>query len=282
MSTIKKIDTHDENIVKDYIYQNFWGCVEIAKIFDKNGCKNRLTDKNSGDFFGFFTEDETLEGLFVFTNNKRFLLHYINPDVTKKVDLLKAIKLYKPEYMSGPSELVEPVWQMFERTVKRYKYSKSMYMILDHYQDLLDDFEVDDNVREANEKDALNQTRFFLELEKHFGRNHMTINQIQSRIKDRIGKKEYLVVDDGSRLLAQGFVEDKIKAFSQIGGVYTSPKSRGQGYGRQIVKHLSYYIIDQGNIPILAVLKDNVSAISVYEALGYSGKKDFSIIEIEF
>lgn len=282
MSTIKKMTPHDEDLVKGYIYQNFWGCIEIAKIFDKNGCRNRLADKNSGDFFGFFSDDETLEGLFVFTNNKRFLLHYINTDVTKKVDLLKAIKYYKPEYMSGAADLVEPVWLMFERTVKRYKYSNSMYMILDQYQDLLDDFEPDPLVREADSKDALNQTRFFLELEKHFGRNHMTINQMQSRIKDRMGKKEYLVIDDGIRLVAQGFVEDKIKAFSQIGGVYTSPKFRGNGYGKQIVSGLSYYILEQGNIPILAVLKDNTPAISVYEDLGYSAKKDFSIVEIEF
>lgn len=282
MSTIKKIEKNDQNLVKDYIYNNFWGCIEIAKIFDKNGCNNRLTDKNSGDFLGFFSDDETLEGLFVFTNNKRFLLHYLNKDVTKKVDLLKAIKLYKPEFMSGVSDMVDAVWQMFERTVKRYKYSKSMYMVLDNHQDLMDDFLPDDRIREANEKDAMSQTRFFLELEKHFKRNHMTINQMQTRIKSRMGKNEYLVIEDGSSLTAQGFVEDKINAFSQIGGVYTTPKFRGHGYGKKIVEHLSYHIIDKGSIPILAVLKDNSPAIHVYETLGFSEKKDFSIIEIEF
>ncbi len=281
MGIIKKISEKEHEIVKHYIYQNFWGCIEIAKVFDKNGCKNRLSEKNSGDFFGFYNE-EVLEGLFVFTNNKRFLLHYKNSDVTKKVDLLKTIKYYKPEFMSGPKEQVKPIWQMFERTVKRYKYSNSMYMVFDNYQKMMSTFESDELIREANETDAKSQTRFFLELEKHFKRNHMTINQMQYRIKERMGQKEYLVIDDGIRVISQGFVEDKIKAFSQIGGVYTTPKFRGNGYGKKIVEHLSYHIIDQGNIPILAVLKDNTPAISVYENLGFRAKTDFSIVEIEF
>ena len=282
LSSIKKLTQTDHEIVKSYIYQNFWGCIEIAKVFDKNGLKNKLSDKNSGDFLGFFTDENNLEGVFVFTNNKRFLLHVKNKDVTKKVDLLKAIKYYKPEFMSGPSEHVKMVWQMFERTVKRYKYSNSMYMVLEDYQTLLNEFKEDKSIKEATKADAKEQIKFFLELEKHFGRNHMTINQLQNRIVERIGLKEYLVIDDGIRVVAQGFVEDKIKAFSQIGGIYTSPKFRNNGFARNIVEHLSYYTIQKGNIPILAVLKDNGSAIKVYESLQFKAKVDFSIIELEF
>jgi len=282
LSSIKKLTQSDHEIVKSYIYQNFWGCIEIAKVFDKNGLKNKLSDKNSGDFLGFFTDENNLEGIFVFTNNRRFLLHVKNSDVTKKVDLLKAIKYYKPEFMSGPSEHVKMVWHMFERTVKRYKYSNSMYMVLEDYQTLLNQFKENESIREASKADAKEQIKFFLELEKHFGRNHMTINQLQNRIVERIGLKEYLVIDDGIRVVAQGFVEDKIKAFSQIGGIYTTPKFRNNGYARSIVEHLSYYAIQNGNIPILAVLKDNDSAIKVYESLQFIAKVDFSIIELEF
>jgi len=282
MSIIKKLNDNDHDLVKHYIYQNFWGCIEIAKVFDKNGCKNKLLEKNSGDFFGYFDEADKLEGLFVFTNNKRFLLHFINDNVTKKLDLLKAIKYYKPEFMSGPSLNVKLVWQMFERTVKRYNYNNSMYMVLEDFQDLVNNFDKKEIIREANKNDAREQTRFFLEIEKTFKRNHMTINQMQKRIQERLGFNEYLVIDDGIRLVSQGFVEDKIKAFSQIGGIYTSPKYRGNGYGRMIVEQLSYYIVQSGNIPILAVMKDNVSAIKVYESLNFKGKVDFSIIEMEF
>lgn len=282
MSKIKKLTPQDHESVKHYIYQNFWGCIEIAKIFDKNGCSNKMLEKNSGDFFGYFNESETLEGIFVFTNNKRFLVHFNNNDVTKKVDLLKAIKYYKPEFMSGPKAQVKLIWQMFERTVKRYTYRDSMYMVLEDFSKFERDFLPAENVREASTTDAKEQMRFFVEIEKEFERNHMTINQMQKRISDRKGSKEYLVMDDGLKLIAQGFVEDKIKAFSQIGGVYTSPKYRGNGFGKAIIQTLCYHILQDGQVPILAVLKDNLSAIKVYESLYFKRKVDFSIIELEF
>ncbi len=277
MSNIVRMTENNHEMVSNYIYQNFWGCIEIAKIFDKNGLRNIISDKNAGTFLGFINDDDILEGLFVFTNNKRFLLHFINDDVTKKVDLLKAIKHFKPEYMSGTSRQVEMVWQMFERTVKRYKYSNSMYMILEDH-DLIDT----SIVREANISDAKMQVKFLLEIEKSFERNHMTINQMQKRIQEREKSYEYLVIEENKKFVAQGFVEDKIQAFSQIGGVYTTPACRGKGYAKMIVSALCEAILSKGNIPILAVLQDNLSAVTVYESLGFVNTIDFSIIEIEF
>lgn len=282
MSSIIKLTENEHHEVSDYIYKNFWSCVEIAKIFDKNGLKNKLSDKNSGDFLGFINDDNVLEGIFVFTNNKRLLLHFVNDEVSKKVDLLKAIKHYKPEYMSGPSEHVQVVWKMFERTVKRYKYTDSMYMVLENHQDLIKGFESEEMIRQASKEDAREQMKFFLELEKSFRRNHMTINQIQKRILERIGSNEYLVIEKNGHLIAQGFVEDKIKAFSQIGGIYVSESERGHMYGKKIVEHLSYYILKKGQIPMLAVLKDNKVAVHIYEAIGFVNQVDFSIVEIEF
>ena len=277
MSNIVRMTENNHEMVSNYIYQNFWGCIEIAKIFDKNGLRNIISDKNAGTFLGFINDDDILEGLFVFTNNKRFLLHFINDDVTKKVDLLKAIKHFKPEYMSGTSRQVEMVWQMFERTVKRYKYSNSIYMILEDH-DLIDT----SIVREANISDAKMQVKFLLEIEKSFERNHMTINQMQKRIQEREKSYEYLVIEENKKFVAQGFVEDKIQAFSQIGGVYTTPACRGKGYAKMIVSALCEAILSKGNIPILAVLQDNLSAVTVYESLGFVNTIDFSIIEIEF
>ncbi|MCH4890385.1 GNAT family N-acetyltransferase [Acidaminobacter sp. JC074] len=277
MSSIVRLTGNDHEMVSKYIYHNFWGCIEIAKVFDKNGLRNVISDKNAGTFLGFMNDEGLLEGLFVFTNNKRFLLHFKNDDVTKKVDLLKAVKHFKPDFMSGPKGQVEKVWQMFERTVKRYKYSNSMYMVLDKH-----DLEETPLVREASLMDAKKQIKFLLEIEKSFKRNHMTINQMQKRIEERVHTGEYLVVEDQERLVAQGFVEDKIQAFSQIGGIYTSSDYRKKGYAKMIVSALCAEILSKGNIPILAVMSDNASAISVYESLGFVRTIDFSIIEIEF
>lgn len=281
MSEIRKLSQEDHELVKKYIYKQFWPCIELAKVFDKNGLNNIKMNKNSGDFFGYF-EDELLEGLFLFTNNKRFLLHFTNSNVTKKVDLLKAIRFYKPEFMSGVSENVSLIWKMFERTVKRYKYNNSMYMVLDTHNPINDLIEYEGLLREATIADAKKQVNFLIQLERHFGRSHMTINQLQQRIVDRHGKHEYFVIEKDEKVVAQGFVEDKINAFSQIGGIYTVPSNRGNRLGEVIVRSLSKTIIESGNIPILAVLKDNEPAVRLYERLHFKAVADFSIIEIEF
>jgi len=126
------------------------------------------------------------------------------------------------------------------------------------------------------------QVKFLLEIEKSFERNHMTINQMQKRIQEREKSYEYLIIEENKKFVAQGFVEDKIQAFSQIGGVYTTPACRGKGYAKMIVSALCEAILSKGNIPILAVLQDNLSAVTVYESLGFVNTIDFSIIEIEF
>lgn len=279
-----KLKHSDYDVVKKYIYNNFWECIEIVKIFDKNGLKNRLSDKNSGDFYGFIDDESNLKGIFLFTNNKRFLLNFVDSNVTKKVDLLKAIRHYRPEYMSGVKGNVALIWEMFERTVYRYKYSNSIYMVLEDERTFLAEYNDDDctDVRIANIYDARNHVNFLLEVEKEFKRNHLTINQLQNRILERLESNEYLFIEKDNKIVSQAFVEDKINAFYQIGGVYTSVSYRGNSYGKQVVKALCKNILSNGNIPILAVLKDNLAAVSVYEKLHFKAKVDFSIVEIEF
>lgn len=278
MSKIELLNEKHDLMVKTYIHSHFFECIELAKIYDKNGIKPKLNDKNSGSFLGFLNDDEKLEGLFVFTNNKRLLFHYTNKDVTRKVDLLKAIKHYKPAYMSAPRHLIEPIWRMFERTVKRYKYNNSMYMIREE----ISQFNTVNSVEEAKASDAMTHMGFFVELEKHFQRNHMTINQIQKRIKEREGQNSYIVIKEKSQMVAQGFIEDEIGAFSQIGGLYTSGHYRKKGYGNQIVKALVNTILSKGHLPILAVLSENLTAVNVYKSLGFEEKIAFGIYELEF
>lgn len=282
MSQIIQLKNEHYDVVKKYIYNNFWGCIEILKIFDKNGLKSVINDKNSGVFLGFISDNEELEGLFLFTNNKRFLFHYVNDEVKNKVDLLKAIKHFQPEYLSAKKELVPTIWRMFERTVKRYKYKNSTYMILEEFDDFLEAYDEDEKVIEAVKSDAMEHMGFFVELEKEFERNHMTINQMQKRIADREGMKEYLLIKRDNRILAQAFVEDKIGAFSQIGGVYTTKLRRKEGLGTTVVKNLVNEIINSGSIPMLVVLSDNTAAISVYKKIGFIEKSDFTICELEF
>lgn len=279
MNEIRRLTMADEAMVRGYIYRQFWGCIEIAKVYEKTGLKHAQNNKDSGHYYGFFIDDK-LEGLFLFTNNKRLLLHFTSNQVTKKVDLLKAIKVYKPEYMSGPTEMVEQIWKMFERTVFRYKYKKSMYMAMD--QKLPVELSTIYEIGTPDIDQLRAQRDFLVQVEKHFGRSHMTINQLLQRVETKAAEGDYLMATEGDKIVAQAFIEEKLNAFWQIGGVYTMPEARGKGIAKAIVSQLAEHIISQGNIPILAVLQDNKAAIRAYEHNGFEKKIEFSIFEIEF
>ncbi|MBN2797209.1 MAG: GNAT family N-acetyltransferase [Clostridia bacterium] len=278
MSQIIKLNEAHQAQVEKYFYSDFWGCIELIKCYEKAGLKYQIANKDSGVYYGYF-EEKLLLGVFLFTNNKRCLLHFKSEQVTRKVDLLKAIKFHKPEYMSGPADMVALIWKMFERTVKRYNYKNSMYMVLN---EKLLDFSVDQQIVEATFNVAKASSNFLVAVEKHFGRNHMTINQIQKRIELKMGTGEYLFAQCDHQVVGQGFVEEKVKAFWQIGGVFVVPNKRGIGLARKLVCTLIQTIQSQGCIPILAVLKDNHSAVSLYESIGFVESIEFSIIEIEF
>lgn len=279
MSEIKVLTNKEHEEVRKYLYDHFWPCIEIIKVFEKCGLKQDFINKDGGYYYGYYYEGH-LEGILVFTNNKKMLCHYTNDDILKKVDVLKAIKYHKPEYLTGITEQVKNLWKMFERTVKRYNYKESCYMMVDKV--LVDNEALDHKIRPAVLEDAKIHINFFLNVEKNFNRKHMTINQIKDRINDRLNTKEYLLAEDEGRLIAQGFIEEKIHAFWQIGGVYTAAKYRHKGLGKSVVLSLIKTIEEEGCVPILAVLKDNETAINLYKKIGFNTVIDYSILEIEF
>ena len=279
MSEIKVLTNKEHEEVRKYLYDHFWPCIEIIKVFEKCGLKQDFINKDGGYYYGYYYEGH-LEGILVFTNNKKMLCHYTNDDILKKVDVLKAIKYHKPEYLTGITEQVKNLWKMFERTVKRYNYKESCYMMVDKV--LVDNEASDHKIRPAVLEDAKIHINFFLNVEKNFNRKHMTINQIKDRINDRLNTKEYLLAEDEGRLIAQGFIEEKIHAFWQIGGVYTAAKYRHKGLGKSVVLSLIKTIEEEGCVPILAVLKDNEAAINLYKKIGFNTVIDYSILEIEF
>ena len=279
MSEIKLLKTNDTDLVRHYLYKNFWSCIEIIKTFEKSGLRQDLMNKDAGVYYGYFY-DKVLSGLIVFTNNKKMMVHYMNDDILKKVDLLKAIRFHKPEYFTGVSIQTQKIWKVFERTIKRYNYKESQYMVCDRndFQDLETSFKI----RPAHLEDGKKNLVFFMQVERDFKRHHMTINQLKDRIKTRHHTKEYLVAEENNHVIGQAFIEEKIHGFWQIGGVYTGPLYRGLGVGESLMNALMKVINENGCIPILAVLKNNGSAIKLYEKIGFNAVVDYSIYEIEY
>ncbi len=75
-------------------------------------------------------------------------------------------------------------------------------------------------------------------------------------------QKGKLVSMAGQRLKPSPYIE--------ISAVCTHPDHIGKGYASKLVQEQVKRISQQGDIPFLHVKKDNVSAIKVYERLGFS------------
>ena len=71
-----------------------------------------------------------------------------------------------------------------------------------------------------------------------------------------------LVAMAGERLHVDGFTE--------VSAVCTHPLHRGRGYSRDLIAGVSKGIQARGEVPFLHVLDDNLSAIALYEKLGFT------------
>ena len=76
-----------------------------------------------------------------------------------------------------------------------------------------------------------------------------------------IFKEDQLVAVAGERM--------KMNGFTEVSAVVTHPEYTGKGYAKHLVAHTVNEIFKQGKIPILHVLQTNISAISLYQKLGF-------------
>ncbi len=71
---------------------------------------------------------------------------------------------------------------------------------------------------------------------------------------------------------ARGFNSD------QIGGVFTVQAERGKGIAKQVMIKLLEYIFKEKETASLFVKKENISAVKLYESLGFKIRDDFRIV----
>ena len=87
-----------------------------------------------------------------------------------------------------------------------------------------------------------------------------------------IFKNNQLVAVTGERMKMDDFIE--------VSAVITHPDHIGKGYAKQLVTHTVNAILNQKKIPFLHVAETNISAIKLYEKLGFQTRKKISIWNI--
>ena len=282
MKLLRKIHPKDEANVKEYIEQNYWGCLNIASAINQHGMTNQRNAKDSGDMYGYFVEDR-LCGLFLFTNNFGFYPHFTDESVISKIDLLRAIKYYKPKLIEGTDIVIAKIWTVIDRTIIWYQYNKSSLMIR---EEILTNEEGDseEGIQAilANEIDINKEVEFFIDVERHFGHNYKTVNQLKERITTRAERNEYVLIMKDAEIVAQGFVEKNIDQYSKISGIYTVPNYRSNGYGKAVTWEIIKKVYENNHVPILTVLNENTVAKQMYENMGFQVIADYVVAETRF
>ena len=90
---------------------------------------------------------------------------------------------------------------------------------------------------------------------------------------------DYLGVrDDEGALIAMAGMRMRVPGYTEISAVCTDEAARGRGLASALVRDLVGRIVDRGETPILHVMLKNVSAIRVYEQLGFTHRREQEVI----
>ncbi len=84
---------------------------------------------------------------------------------------------------------------------------------------------------------------------------------------------EYLGIRKSKRLVAMAGERLHLPGYTEISAVCTHPEFQGHGYARELMSILMRKTIQRGETPILHVRQENVSAIHLYEKLGFRTRR---------
>ncbi len=266
---IIKLNKNNVSDLEDYLLHNMNNTIEILRAYEKTGIVNNSANKDSGDYYAYMVEGK-IEGILLFTNNKQLFLSYNNKNMLKKFDLLKLIKEYRPIRISGSKEEVHALYLTMNRVFKDATIKNYHYMVLDEPKS----FDKKDYIIMAKPSDVMEELIFFLEVEKSFKRSHMTINKMKDKIKNNI-----YILYKKNEIYAQGFIENNVSEFYQIGGIYTSKNHRNKGCAGDVLEYLIDYIQSEDKKALLAVMAENHAAIKLYEKYGFKNLVEFMVIE---
>jgi ribosomal protein S18 acetylase RimI-like enzyme len=86
----------------------------------------------------------------------------------------------------------------------------------------------------------------------------------------------YVGIKEEGKLVAMVGERVRLDGYTEISLVCTHPDHRGKGYAKTLSGVIIEEIIGEGDIPFLNVKTQNVSAIRLYEKLGFTNRVEYS------
>lgn len=91
----------------------------------------------------------------------------------------------------------------------------------------------------------------------------------------------YLGIHKDGRLVAMAGERLRMPGYTEISAVCTHPEHRGNGYATLLVSALVDQITERNEIPFLHVAAENVSAIRVYDKLGFTTRRVIHLLVLK-
>lgn len=260
----------DYDALSVFMKAHSFEALDMAYSFEVFGLKNSKNHKRAGDFYGYFNREGSLVAAFIFTNKRLMSGYYVDSDVLRRVDFLKAIKQYSPLFIIGVETCVDPIFDLLHRSLKHFTYDPCWLMT---YTETEDVGLKEGQIIQAKDYDFKKAIEFLIESEVAFGRNPKIINNLKQEIWEEAKASQLYFLLQDDRIVAQGSIEIETAEYGQIGGLYTAKIHRRRGYGQLMTKALVNLVLQKGKIPVLYVSKKNTPAIQLYHQLGFKAMR---------
>lgn len=90
----------------------------------------------------------------------------------------------------------------------------------------------------------------------------------------------FLGIREHGKLIGMAGQRMRFPGWIEVSGVCVHPDFQGAGIGARLVRAMSHLILSGGETPFLHTYKDNSSAISLYEKLGFEIRSEMLIMSV--
>ena len=227
-------------------------------------------------FFGYVRQ-KALIGLVSFSTTKTMTCHFEDDGIYNKLDFLKVIRQFKPTLIKAAHQDLGRIRTVLTRLAicQDTQVCEVMHVNKSTFKK---DEKIHGMVVDASLIPIRDAVPFLLDVEKAFGRNPLTVNQLKDKV-DAI--QNYIYYIDKMKIKGQAVIEFETEGFAQLGGVYTLQSERGKGIGKRLTSVLTERMLDLGLQVNLLVMKDNTPAIQVYKTLGYTVVHELGFMAVE-
>lgn len=270
-----KLEKSDIELVKAYL-NNYYD----ETIYFRKPMESLDFGENVGNLYGYIQGNE-LVGVFYFTNKNSLIVHYSDSVVLGNLNLLKAIKHYRPKFIKGERSVIEGIYRVICRTLESVHEDDSLLM--KYTGDVpVQKTEIPYEWINAASGDVFQELRFFINVENQFGRNVKSINDISKELREMLKQQKYYLVKSPQGIIAQGLIEEETKEIGIIGGIYVEPAYRKKGIGEAISAKLTNQLFERHKEALLFVMGNNQNAIHLYEKIGYKVCTPYRILTVRY